>query len=103
MPTDTVNSSDTIRSAVRERYGSLARKDDESTQEEGCCGGKAAGACCGDTVTTEDYSTALGYSAKEQAAVPEGSNLGLGCGNPIAAAKVQPGQTLLDLGSGGGF
>ncbi len=54
-------------------------------------------------MTTEDYSTALGYSAKEQAAVPEGSNLGLGCGNPIAAAKVQPGQTVLDLGSGAGF
>ncbi len=105
MPTDTINSSDTVRTAVRERYGSLARKDDETTQES-CCGAAApavAGACCGGTVTTEDYSTALGYSAKEQAAAPEGSNLGLGCGNPIAAAKVQPGQTVLDLGSGAGF
>ena len=102
----TIHSCDHIRSAVRERYGSLARKDDESDREEGCCGSEAtaaAGACCGGTVTTEDYSTALGYSAKEQAAVPEGSNLGLGCGNPIAAAKVQPGQTVLDLGSGAGF
>ncbi len=106
MSTDTLNPAETIRNAVRERYGSLARKDDESAQEESCCGGKApavAGACCGGTVTTDDYSTALGYSAKEQAAVPEGSNLGLGCGNPIAAAKVQLGQTVLDLGSGAGF
>ena len=106
MPTDNIHPADNIRNAVRERYGSLARKDDESIQDEGCCGGKApaaAGACCGGTVTTENYSTALGYSDKEQAAVPEGSNLGLGCGNPIAAAKIQDGQTVLDLGSGAGF
>ena len=54
-------------------------------------------------MTTENYSTALGYSAKEQAAAPEGSNLGLGSGTPIAAAKVQPGQTVLNLSSGAGF
>ncbi len=60
-------------------------------------------ACCGGTVTTADYSAALGYSAKDVAAVPAGSNLGLGCGNPIAAARLQPGHVVLDLGSGAGF
>ena len=45
----------------------------------------------------------MGYSAHEQAAVPAGSNLGLGCGNPIAAARLQPGEVVLDLGSGAGF
>ena len=106
MKTDTLNQPDTVRSAVRERYGSLARKNDEAAQEESSCCSPApakAGACCGGTVTTDDYSTALGYSADEQAAVPAGSNLGLGCGNPIAAAKLQPGQVVLDLGSGAGF
>ncbi len=106
MATDTINQPDTIRSAVRERYGSLARKNDETAQEEGSCCSPApakAGACCGGTVTTDDYSTALGYSADEQAAVPAGSNLGLGCGNPIAAARLQPGHVVLDLGSGAGF
>lgn len=105
MATDTLHRSDTIRDAVRRSYGSLARKDDEATQE-GCCGGAApaaAGACCGGTVTTADYSTALGYSAEEQAAVPAGANLGLGCGNPIAAAGLRPGHVVLDLGSGAGF
>ena len=63
----------------------------------------AAGACCGGTVTTADYSVALGYSADEVAAAPAGSNLGLGCGNPIAAAKLQAGHVVLDLGSGAGF
>lgn len=106
MATDTINQPDIIRSAVRERYGSLARKDDETGQEEGSCCSSApakAGACCGGTVTTDDYSTALGYSADEQAGVPAGSNLGLGCGNPIAAARLQPGHVVLDLGSGAGF
>ncbi len=105
MANDTLNQPDNIRDAVRERYGSVARKDDEAAQES-CCGEAApavAGACCGGTVTTSDYSTALGYSADEQAAVPAGSNLGLGCGNPISAAKLQPGFTVLDLGSGAGF
>jgi arsenite methyltransferase len=105
MTTETLHQPDDIRDAVRESYGSLARKDDEAAQES-CCGTATpatAGACCGGAVTTAVYSTALGYSADEQAAAPAGSNLGLGCGNPIAAAKLQPGHTVLDLGSGAGF
>lgn len=106
MPTDTLNEPDAIRTAVRERYGSIAREDNDSAGEGGCCGTSApatAQACCGGNVTTADYSTALGYSEKEQAAAPAGSNLGLGCGNPIAAARLQPGDVVLDLGSGAGF
>ena len=45
----------------------------------------------------------MGYSAAELEAVPEGANLGLGCGAPLAAAQVRPGETVLDLGSGAGF
>ncbi len=45
----------------------------------------------------------LGYTPEETAAVPEGANLGLGCGNPLAIASLKPGQTVLDLGSGAGF
>ena len=106
MAIDTFNESDTIRSAVRARYGSLARQDDEAGQKQSPCCSPApsqTGACCHGLMTTKNYSTALGYSADEQAAVPAGSNLGLGCGNPIAAARLQPGETVLDLGSGAGF
>jgi SAM-dependent methyltransferase len=63
------------------------------------CG--CAPSCCGGG--SGDVSLALGYSAEELAAVPEGSNLGLGCGNPHAMASLQPGETVLDLGSGAGF
>jgi arsenite methyltransferase len=119
MNIQTLNEPDTIRTAVRERYGSLARQNDQLAQaQDGCCGTAAtagkngccendapasAGACCGSPVTTADYSAALGYSADEQATVPAGSNLGLGCGNPLAAARLQAGFTVLDLGSGAGF
>ena len=87
-----------IRAAVRERYGSLARKDDEAGQETISCCSPApakAGAYCGGTVTTDDYSTALGYLVDDQASVPAGSNLGLGCGNPIAAARCNPVMSFL--------
>lgn len=106
MPTNPFNEPDAIRTAVRERYGSIAREDDDSVDAGGCCGASApatARACRGGVVTTANYSTALGYSEKEQAAAPSGSNLGLGCGNPIAAARLQPGDVVLDLGSGAGF
>ena len=56
-----------------------------------CCGGSGA------------VSVQLGYSEQEVTSVPEGANMGLGCGNPQAIAALQPGETVLDLGSGGGF
>lgn len=85
---------DEIRQAVRQQYGRVAAI-------EGCGCGPA---CCGETTATADtLSQALGYSADETAIVPEGSNMGLGCGNPQAIANLKAGETVLDLGSGGGF
>lgn len=90
--------SDDIRRTVRENYGKIA-----ASAQTGCsCSGTS---CCGSAVTApaEDISLALGYSPEELTAVPDGANLGLGCGNPQAIASLQPGETVLDLGSGGGF
>lgn len=83
---------ETIRSAVRERYGSIAKED------AGCGCGPS---CCG--TSDEVLSEALGYSAEDLADAPAESNLGLGSGNPVAAAGVMVGETVLDLGSGGGL
>jgi arsenite methyltransferase len=85
---------DEIKTAVRERYGAVARSQGS---ECGC-----SSSCCG-TASSDDVSGSLGYSAEEMASVPEGSNLGLGCGNPQAIASLKPGEVVLDLGSGGGF
>jgi arsenite methyltransferase len=85
------NPNDEIRTAVRERYGSIARENGTQGCGTGCCGPGAR------------TSLALGYSAEDLAAVPEGANMGLGCGNPQAIAALRPGETVLDLGAGGGF
>jgi SAM-dependent methyltransferase len=91
---NTLPQTDKIRDFVRERYGAIAEQSDESCgcKPTGCCGGKQ-----------ENYAEKLGYTAAELAAAPEGSDLGLGCGNPLAIASIQPGETVLDLGSGAGF
>ena len=95
-----------IRSVVREKYGRIAEG------QSGCCGATETSeareshcgsvGCCGvgdgDAVLAQ-----IGYTAEQAAAVPEGANLGLGCGNPQAIAALRPGETVLDLGSGGGF
>ena len=83
----------TIRQAVRDRYGSVAR------QGANCCA--QANSCCGDPA--QAASGSIGYSDREMDSVPEGANLGLGCGNPLALAAIKAGDTVLDLGSGAGF
>lgn len=73
----------------------------QSASGGACCAG---GGCCGPaTFTPEQLAQAIGYATGELAAVPEGANMGLSCGNPTAIASLKPGEIVLDLGSGGGF
>ena len=85
-----------IKEMVRARYGSIAAAIDAS-----CCA--PASSCCGPGTTSQDKAREMGYSDAELAGVPEGSNLGLGCGNPQAIAALKPGEVVIDLGSGAGF
>ena len=78
------------REVVREKYGEMAKA------AASCCG--PSGGCGGEPSLAD-----IGYSAEQAAAIPEGANLGLGCGNPLAYAGVKPGETVLDLGSGAGI
>ena len=96
----TMNSS-SIRDQVREGYGRIARE----SAPTGCCGSSSnGGGCCGPVaLSPEQVATAVGYSSQELAAMPDGANMGLSCGNPNALASLQPGEVVLDLGSGGGF
>lgn len=102
---------DTVRDLVREGYAKIAQSGQWSgvhPASSGCCGpskNTGAGGCCGggSALTVDDIAQAVGYSAGDLSAMPEGANLGLSCGNPTAIASLQPGETVLDLGSGGGF
>jgi len=82
----------TIRDEVRARYGGIAR------QGGSCCCGDAASSCA-----PTDSSAKLGYAEGDITSVPSGADMGLGCGNPHAIASLKPGETVLDLGSGGGL
>ena len=84
-----------IKKKVRESYGEIAKKGSS------CCCSPTNEPCCGSEAKTA--SKAIGYSDQEIASVPEGANLGLGCGNPIVLASLKHGETVLDLGSGPGF
>ena len=87
---------DEIRQAVRQQYGRVA--------ESGGAGCGCGPTCCGtSTASAETLSQGLGYTADDVGTVPQGANMGLGCGNPQAIAALKPGEVVLDLGSGGGF
>jgi len=84
-----------IKKVVREGYAKIAKQDSS------CCA--PANSCCGSTDLAQDISKSIGYTEEELKAVPEGANLGLGCGNPVALASLKEGEIVLDLGSGAGF
>jgi SAM-dependent methyltransferase len=87
MPTDTTTD---IHAQVSKRYGEIAETGGS------CCGGKS-------NLGRLDHAQAIGYSADEIATLPEGANLGLGCGSPTSLTMIEPGMTVVDLGSGAGI
>lgn len=86
---------ETVKTIVREKYAKIAN------QGSSCCG--PAKSCCGSADGAQDISEKIGYTEEDLKGVPEGANLGLGCGNPVALATLKEGETVLDLGSGAGF
>ncbi len=89
---------DKIRSIIRDNYSKIA-----VSSGTGCCGTNSS--CCGRPIdiTASEISMGLGYTKDDLTAAPEGANMGLGCGNPQAIASLKTGETVIDLGSGGGF
>jgi len=90
MNKDTKN----IKQLVKEGYGKIAQ------QGSSCC---PTSSCCGNANLAKNISKTVGYSDEEMNTVPDGANLGLGCGNPVAIASLKIGDIVLDLGSGAGF
>ena len=80
------------RDVVRRHYGEIAKTDGASGCAPSCCGGPSGGG-----------SVELGYARDDLASVPDGADMGLGCGTPLAFAELKEGETVLDLGSGGGL
>lgn len=112
-----VKEQENIRQAVRARYTkvvSSAADDEDGPSQSGCCGNSSrqdsnAAKGCGCSLdvpidlSSEQYQLALGYSKSDLDKAPQGANMGLGCGNPVALASLSPGEKVVDLGSGGGF
>src|SRR3977135_3028886 len=89
-----MKTSDEIKDAVREKYGQVARGEVSSVEPKaGCCG----------TDGQSVVNLAPRYGDADQAAIPEGADLGLGCGTPASYADMKEGMTVLDLGSGAGI
>ena len=84
---------ETVKKNVREGYAAIA-------QGHGCCSG---GCCCQNTVSADALARSVGYDEESLKDLPEGANMGLSCGNPLTIASLKEGQTVVDLGSGGGF
>jgi arsenite methyltransferase len=84
-----------VKKSVREGYAKVAKEGSS------CCNQKST--CCNNTKSARDISKSIGYSEEDVNSVPDGANLGLGCGNPLAVASLKEGETVLDLGSGAGF
>jgi len=88
---------DDVRMQVRDTYAKIAQTKSED------CGCTCGPSCCSPkSVDANGISAKLGYSSEELAGVPEGANMGLGCGNPQAIASLAEGEAVLDLGCGGG-
>lgn len=83
-----------IKENVKKGYAKIAQSNGS------CC---SSSSCCSSTDSAQDISRSIGYSDGEMNNVPEGANLGLGCGNPVAIASLKEGDVVLDLGSGAGF
>ena len=97
-----------IKNDVRRAYGKIASSDRANLNivDSSCCSTSNSiieNSCCGAAGNSNEISKQLGYSQDELNSVPEGANLGLGCGNPQAIASISEGETVLDLGSGAGF
>jgi arsenite methyltransferase len=91
-----------IKQSVREAYGKIAREGGSCCgSSSSCCGPSTS--CCGETETINSASKLVGYTDAELKAIPEGADLGLGCGNPVALVSLKEGETVLDLGSGPGL
>ena len=86
--------SEEIKKIVKDGYAKAV------TQKISCC---STNSCCGGIDQAKEVSKSVGYSDSEMNAVPEGANLGFGCGNPVALASLKEGDVVLDLGSGAGF
>ncbi len=84
-----------IRDAVRENYAAVAESSPDVKSSSGCCNGVNANA--------DQVSMGMGYSEADVKDIPDGANMGLGCGNPKAIAALKKDEVVLDLGSGGGF
>jgi arsenite methyltransferase len=95
MSTKTEMNSETVREKVRAGYAEIAQKGSER-RKSGCCCGMSE-------VEADALAKHIGYTPEELAALPDGANIGLSCGNPGAVAALRPGEVLLDLGSGAGF
>ena len=77
-----------IKKVVRQSYAKVVKQNSS---------------CCGENSKVQDIGKKIGYTEEELNTVPQGANLGLGCGNPVALASLKEGETVLDLGSGAGF